>query len=529
MSFHAGDVASAISTARALARPLLIALHLVADPTCPNPAFTEIDDARSADLDEVWRRSEIQNELSSHWVALRLDAPTLVRGDPTAPPPGSGHGVDKHAGFIAFAQIYPNHAAVLPNAVGLNPNDGSVLFGLAVGLGEGTKGTSGLDTDWERTLAKLVESRQAFHTKMAAANGTPANGDTADADAADASGEPPAPAPRGTPETRLPTAAGHLSHDGSRRVTAGAGTSKNTPEKEKESVSKPESKTKNTVVAKPVPIVAHRIAVRVRLPNGSTVLGSLALDATVGDVRAFVRKETPAGVLLDGNFELWQTWPKRERVDCDGDEKTLSALGLRDRPALEVVLPSSNRALGFSGTRGLGFEGHVSPNANARDTPGTPARRSSTSTNAGLLNYLAQVLQRAWALLGAFLGLGDAPPLLGGETDARDRRVGEEAHTANLGTQNDAWAAATRGVGASRGRGGNAEASSSKPGGARTEEKKAKPAGAGNVHTLGSTQTESESDRRTTFDNGNSTVWGGDGSDGDDDAGGPGGGTMDVF
>jgi hypothetical protein len=46
---------------------------------------------------------------------------------------------------------------------------------------------------------------------------------------------------------------------------------------------------------------------------------------------------------------------------------------------------------------------------------------------------------------------------------------------------------------------------------------------------LGSTQTESESDRRTTFDNGNSTVWGGDGSDGDDDAGGPGGGTMDVF
>lgn len=364
---------------------------------------------------------------------------------------------------------------------------------------------------------------------MAATNGTAANGDTADADAADASGEPPAPAPHGTPETRLPTAADHLSHDGSRRVTAGAGTSKNTPEKEKESVSKPESKTRNTVVAKPVPIVAHRIAVRVRLPNGSTVLGSLGLDATVGDVRAFVRKETPAGVLLDGNFELWQTWPKRERVDCDGDEKTLSALGLRDRPALEVVLPSSNRALGFSGTRGLGFDGHVSPNANARDTPGTPARRSSTSTNAGLLNYLTQVLQRAWALLGAFLGLGDVPPLLGGETDARDRRVGGETHTANLGTQNDAWAAATRGVGASRGRGGNAEASSSKPGGARTEEKKAKPAGAGNVHTLGSTQTESESDRRTTFDNGNSTVWGGDGSDGDDDAGGPGGGTMDVF
>jgi hypothetical protein len=121
---------------------------------------------------------------------------------------------------------------------------------------------------------------------------------------------------------------------------------------------------------------------------------------------------------------------------------------------------------------------------------------------------LVELIRRVWATLAMFLGIGDAGPLAsggGGETPRAE---------AAFGTQDAAWAAATRGVEASSRRtvpGSRPRGGGGGGGGAR-----------GNVHTLGSSRVEDDlsDDRANRFDNGNSTVWGGDegGDDGHTDA-----------
>jgi hypothetical protein len=113
------------------------------------------------------------------------------------------------------------------------------------------------------------------------------------------------------------------------------------------------------------------------------------------------------------------------------------------------------------------------------------------------------------------IGLGPSPGSSGGGG-------GTARAEAAFGTQDAAWAAATRGVEASsrrtvpgsRPRGGGGGGG----GGAR-----------GNVHTLGSSRVEDDvsDDRANRFDNGNSTVWGGD--DGGDDGRGGDGTAADAF
>ena len=134
-AFHGGDVASAIQSARASARPLLIALH---------PGG---DDARSASLDAVWADEDVRGELGDHWVAVRLEASTAAHRN--------------------FAQIYPAHASRVPSVVALDPNDGSVLF--ASGDGDAETSSLGVGTNAEATCGRLRETRAAFQKAMAAA------------------------------------------------------------------------------------------------------------------------------------------------------------------------------------------------------------------------------------------------------------------------------------------------------------------------------------------------------------------------
>ena len=134
-AFHGGDVASAIQSARASARPLLIALH---------PGG---DDSRSASLDAVWADEDVRGELGDHWVAVRLEASTAAHRN--------------------FAQIYPAHASRVPSVVALNPNDGSVLFASGDGDPDETRGMMGMNA--EATRGKLRATRAAFQKTMAAA------------------------------------------------------------------------------------------------------------------------------------------------------------------------------------------------------------------------------------------------------------------------------------------------------------------------------------------------------------------------
>ena len=134
-AFHGGDVASAIQSARASARPLLVALH---------PGG---DDARSASLDAVWADDDVRGELGDHWVAVRLEASTAAHRN--------------------FAQIYPAHASRVPSVVALNPNDGSVLFASGDGDPDEARGMMGMNA--EATRGKLRATRAAFQKTMAAA------------------------------------------------------------------------------------------------------------------------------------------------------------------------------------------------------------------------------------------------------------------------------------------------------------------------------------------------------------------------
>ena len=479
-AFHGGDVASAIQSARASARPLLIALH---------PGG---DDSRSASLDAVWADEDVRGELGDHWVAVRLEASTAAHRN--------------------FAQIYPAYASRVPSVVALDPNDGSVLF--ASGDGDGETSSLGVGTNAEATCGRLRETRAAFQKAMAAAAMAALARMAAASGAASASAAqtaPPAATQAATPGTThlispsasdvteaTPTPPRETRRDDGDALTTSPfqetkkdveipkeeerekGKERDTDKEQTEKTSKRDEEASRPVTR----TRSASFAARVTTPDGKTTTCELPPDATLGDFRAFVA--TLMRPLKDTSFEIWNAWP-RERVDAGVEEdKTLESLGLGGRPSLLVVLPSSSRDQGKK-TRRLEKKGGA-----------------AGAAAGGVLAVLAELIRRVWATLAMFLGIGDAGPLAsggGGETPRAE---------AAFGTQDAAWAAATRGVAASatpaapasRARGG---------GGAR-----------GNVHTLGSSRDDDSfsDDRANRFDNGNSTVWGGDegGDDGHTDA-----------
>jgi hypothetical protein len=455
-TFQGNDIATAIHAARTQARPLLVALHR---PT----------DVQSVLLDGV-DDAEVQNELDTNWVTLWLEAPPMEGGDAAT-----------YQGFHSFAQVYGTQATRRhPAVVGLNPNDGSVLF---------------VDVE-KSTLADLINKREVFQKTMAAAamatlarlaaanTGASATGANAVSEPAPAPAPAPAPTPPPAP-TPAPTApkpaAPPSDSSGLRRRTGGESSSS--------------IKEKEPVVTVRTP---KEITVRVRLPDGSSITGSLGLEATIKDVQALVVEKSPAGVVpKNGKYELWNSWPK-ERVDTKGDDKTLKELGLDSRPALEVVV------------------GSMSSMHKKKATLNTHTPRNAGASNHGPLQMLLELLRRVWATIALFLGLNEVPSIRGGEAQEGTRTQQP------IETQDQAWAAATRGVEASRARGA-AGPSSSRNGGQKQTTTRGGGAN-GNVHSLGSVR-DDEDDTQKRFDNGNSTVWGGDGGDGDDG----GGGDMNVF
>ena len=507
-AFHGGDVASAIQSARASARPLLVALH---------PGG---DDARSASLDAVWADDDVRGELGDHWVAVRLEASTAAHRN--------------------FAQIYPAHASRVPSVVALNPNDGSVLF--ASGDGDPDE-ARGVGTNAKATRGKLQATRAAFQKAMAAAAmaalarmaaATGAGNDTA------AQTTPSARTTSTTPGTTAPGTTAPIasasapasaskperlageseeSEERETRVVTSRTPVVSPPEKESErenlpSVSRPRDCLKEKpakpkdVSAKPAKPPAKSVALRVTLADGSTATGALPVGATLGDARAFIEKQKKN----DEPFEIWNTWP-RERVDggedADAHERrarTLESLGLGVRPSLLVVRVSGTDAKPRKRATPL-F--HGLQNASAR---------AASAGAGGALAALMDLLRRVWATLAIFLGIGIGP-----SPGSSGGGGGTARAEAAFGTQDAAWAAATRGVEASsrrrvpgsRPRGGGGGGGG---GGAR-----------GNVHTLGSSRVEDalSDDRANRFDNGNSTVWGGD--DGGDDGRGGDGTAADAF
>ena len=512
-AFHGGDVASAIQSARASARPLLVALH---------PGG---DDARSASLDAVWADDDVRGELGDHWVAVRLEASTAAHRN--------------------FAQIYPAHASRVPSVVALNPNDGSVLF--ASGDGDPDE-ARGVGTNAKATRGKLQATRAAFQKAMAAAAmaalarmaaATGAGNDTA------AQTTPSARTTSTTPGTTAPGTTAPIasasapasaskperlageseeseeSEERETRVVTSRTPVVSPPEKEKErenlSVSrprdclkeKPGGKVGKDVSAKPAK-PPESVALRVTLADGSTATGALPVGATLGDARAFIKNQ----IKNDEPFEIWNTWP-RERVDggedADAHERrarTLESLGLGVRPSLLVVRPRN--------------EGDAKPRKRAlfhglQNGKRSASARAASAGAGGALAALMDLLRRVWATLAMFLGIG-----LGPSPGSSGGGGGTARAEAAFGTQDAAWAAATRGVEASsrrtvpgsRPRGGGGGGG----GGAR-----------GNVHTLGSSRVEDDlsDDRANRFDNGNSTVWGGD--DGGDDGRGGDGTAADAF
>ena len=341
-AFHGGDVASAIQSARASARPLLIALH---------PGG---DDARSASLDAVWADEDVRGELGDHWVAVRLEASTAAHRN--------------------FAQIYPAHASRVPSVVALDPNDGSVLF--ASGDGDGETSSLGVGTNAEATCGRLRETRAAFQKAMAAAAMAALARMAAASGAASASAAqtaPPATTQAATPGTTQlisPSASDAAeatpspTHSSTRRDDGDALTTSPFPIEPKKDVETPKEEERETgkerdtdkeETEKPSkqneeasrPVTRTRsasFAARVTTPDGKTTTCELPPDATLGDFRAFVA--TLMRPLKDTSFEIWNTWP-RERVDAGVEEdKTLESLGLGGRPSLLVVLPSSSRDKG---------------------------------------------------------------------------------------------------------------------------------------------------------------------------------------
>ena len=483
-AFHGGDVASAIASARASARPLLIALH---------PGG---DDARSASLDAVWADEDVRGELGDHWVAVRLEASTAAHRN--------------------FAQIYPAHASRVPSVVALDPNDGSVLF--ASGDGDAETSSLGVGTNAEATCGRLRETRAAFQKAMAAAAMAALARMAAASGAASASAAqtaPPAATQAATPTrpthlispsasdaaeaTPSPTPSSTRRDDSSDALTTSPfpvepkkdvetpkeeerekGKERDTNKEQTEKTSKRDEECSRPVTR----TRSASFAARVTTPDGKTTTCELPPDATLRDFRAFVA--TLMRPLKDTSFEIWNAWP-RERVDAGVEEdKTLESLGLGGRPSLLVVLPSSSRDQGKKSLRRLEKKGGA-----------------AGAAAGGVLAVLAELIRRVWATLAMFLGIGDAGPLAsggGGETPRAE---------AAFGTQDAAWAAATRGVAVSAPPA--APAARARGGGAR-----------GNVHTLGSSRDDDSfsDDRANRFDNGNSTVWGGDegGDDGHTDA-----------
>ena len=486
-AFHGGDVASAIQSARASARPLLVALH---------PGG---DDARSASLDAVWADDDVRGELGDHWVAVRLEASTAAHRN--------------------FAQIYPAHASRVPSVVALNPNDGSVLFASGDGDPDEARGMMGMNA--EATRGKLRATRAAFQKTMAAAamaalvKMSRMAAETGAGIETEAQMTPSARTTATTPGTTAPIASAAAPASASRpeRLAGESVTSVTTretvvsppgKEKERENLSvASKEKEKEKRVGKEVsakPRAPESIALRVTLADGSTATGALPLGATLGDARAYIANQKEN----DEPFEIWNTWP-RERVDsgeeADAHERarTLESLGLGVRPSLLVVRPRD----GGDARR------------KKRLLPGkknASARGGGAFGAGGALAALLDLLRRVWATLAMFLGIGLVEPSPGSGGGGGGTARAETA----FGTQDAAWAAATRGVEASsrrtvpgsipRGGGGGGG------GGAR-----------GNVHTLGSSRGEDDlsDDRANRFDNGNSTVWGGD-DGGDDERGGDG-------
>ena len=464
-AFHGGDVASAIQSARASARPLLVALH---------PGG---DDARSASLDAVWADDDVRGELGDHWVAVRLEASTAAHRN--------------------FAQIYPTHASRVPSVVALNPNDGSVLFA----SGDGDAAEQGVGTNVEATRDVLRATRAAFQKAMAAAAmAALARMAAATGAGSDAKTEttPSARTMSTTPGATAPSAsASDPATDPSRETRADADERATNANAKAVSKKKTLVKTASLSAKGEVPVARPRtpspIALRVTLADGSTIFGELPAGATLGDARACIVANEPH-VANEAPFEIWNTWP-RERLDGgeEGDARaidaqTLESLGLGGRPSLLVIRPLARRG----------------------DANEKPRKQTMTMTNAaraagGVVAALLELLRRVWATLAMFLGIGE----------------GARAAAA-FGTQDAAWAAATRGVAATSTPSKPAVGSGSRPrgggGGAR-----------GNVHTLGSSgdADEPSDDRANRFDNGNSTVWGGD--DGGEDGRGGGGTAADAF
>ena len=252
---------------------------------------------------------------------------------------------------------------------------------------------------------------------------------------------------------------------------------------------------------------------RARLPDGSNLTTTLDADATIADVRAFIVASASASALPRGGFDLWNAWP-RQRVDESAPNASIASLGLGARPSL-LVLPKD---AGTANAKGTAL-GRVS----ARGGRSARARPPAAAAGGGFLDWLVETLRRVWAAISLFLGLGDLGVGGGGE-----RGGGAEGTPVN--TQEAAWAAATRGVEASRARGGGGGTGGGAGGGAGggvgASARRPGEGPRGNIRTLGSSR-DDDDDGRNRFDNGNSTVWGGGGGDDGDD--GRGGGAMDVF
>ena len=417
-AFHGGDVASAIQSARASARPLLVALH---------PGG---DDARSASLDAVWADDDVRGELGDHWVAVRLEASTAAHRN--------------------FAQIYPAHASRVPSVVALNPNDGSVLFASGDGDPDEARGMMGMNA--EATRGKLRATRAAFQKTMAAAamaalvKMSRMAAETGAGIETEAQMTPSARTTATTPGTTAPIASAAAPASASRpeRLAGESVTSVTTretvvsppgKEKERENLSvASKEKEKEKRVGKEVsakPRAPESIALRVTLADGSTATGALPLGATLGDARAYIANQKEN----DEPFEIWNTWP-RERVDsgeeADAHERarTLESLGLGVRPSLLVVRPRD----GGDARR------------KKRLLPGkknASARGGGAFGAGGALAALLDLLRRVWATLAMFLGIGLVEPSPGSGGGGGGTARAETA----FGTQDAAWAAATRGVG----------------------------------------------------------------------------------
>ena len=483
--FHGGDVGSAIQSAKARGVPMLVALHGASHP-------------RSDALDAAWRRADVASEISDpkRWIALRLEDREGEAG----------------ASYRAFVELFP--ARGMPAVVALNPNDGSKLFERV---------------EWddasvapEALLAEIVACREAFEANarsaalaaLARLAAMDAGGDTnprvapaaedGDGDgggggggaapapaaasapapaAASAPAPAPAPAPPAPPAFPAPISR-------PTRPPAESRTDNGAVRRRKTASVKPEEDPAPAPTSAPAQ-VPPRPVVRVRLPDGEALTATLDADATIADVRAFIVASASASALPRGGFNLWNAWP-RERVDESVPKATLASLGLGARPSLLVLPEGTDRVP----TR-------VAPPSGDRFAP-------AAVSDGGFLRRLVEILRRVWAAISLFLGLGG------------ERGGGAEGTPVN--TQEAAWAAATRGVEASRARGGGGRAVGGTGGGARP----GRPGGGprGNIRTLGSSR-DDDNDGQNRFDNGNSTVWGGGGGDDGDD--GRGGGTMDVF